>query len=296
MTWQENAPHARPDRQRRPSKSVCATARYQDPGTREALLDTSSRVGQAEAVLAPDEQCPEQGTAERLLADRLIVEAILEEGLGGPRHQELERELIRYAVPVLRQLLADGQIIGKAARLGRPPVGSEAWLDFTGAVREEFARDMVADALPVFTRAVFGDRRWSPSRGASLKTYFVNACILQFAALYRKWLDQQRSVRPAGLQVDPAGEAGIDPAAEAALRDEASRVLKQIKDPQTRQMLALRAVGYTAEDAARRAGLTPKAAEGRLARLRKALKTERDSTVPPSTRRPDTSQGGRWAQ
>jgi DNA-directed RNA polymerase specialized sigma24 family protein len=231
-----------------------------------------------------------------LLADRLIVEAILEEGLASPRHQELERELIRYAVPVLRQLLADGQIIGKATQLGRPPGGSEAWLDFTSAVREEFARDMVADALPVFTRAVFQDRRWSPARGASLKTYFVNACILQFAALYRKWLDQQRSVRPAGLQIDPAGEAGIDPAAEAALRDEASRVLKQIKDPQTREMLALRAVGYTVEDAARRAGLTPKAAEGRLARLRKALKDGRDNTVPLSARRRDTSQGGRWAQ
>jgi DNA-directed RNA polymerase specialized sigma24 family protein len=276
--------------------SAGATAREQDLDANEALHDTDDRVEQAEAALAPGEPRPEYGAADRLLADQLVVEAILEEGLHGPRHQALEDVLIRYAVPVLQHLLADGRIVSKATRLGRPPGGSEAWLDFTTADREEFARDMVADALPVFTKAVFEEQRWSPGRGASLKTYFVNACILQFPRLYREWLDQRRTVRPAGLEIDLNGDPARDPAITVALRDEVTRMLGKIADRQIQEVLVLRGAGYTAEDAARQAGLTPKAAESRLARIRKGLKDERASTEPPDSRRRDTTQGGRWAQ
>src|SRR5262249_54054492 len=150
------------------------------------------------------------------------------EGLDGPRHRKLLRELIGYAVPVLRQLLRDGRIFAKCRRLHRPAPDSDAWLDFTEAEREEFARDMVADGMPVFNRAVFEQRRWSPARGASLRTYLVNACVLQFPALYRRWLDQRRAIRPAGLDViDPNGDPMPDPAAAVIVRDEVSRVLER---------------------------------------------------------------------
>ena len=78
-----------------------------------------------------------------------------------------------------------------------------------------------------------------------------------------------------------------------ALWDEAHRMLSRIKDEQLREVLVLRSVGWTAEDAAQQAGLTAKAAEGRLARIRKSLKDERAGTEPHATRRPDTTQGGR---
>ncbi len=296
MTWQGNPPRSWPHRQRRASTSAGATAREHDLDSTEALRDTGDCVEQAEATLAPGAPRPDPGAAERLLADQRVVDAILEEGLHGPRHQALEDVLIGYAVPVLRQLLATGQIVSKATKLGRPPGGSEAWLDFTKADREEFARDMVADALPVFTKAVFEERRWVPDGKASLKTYFVNACILQFPALYRRWLDQRRTVRPAGLEIDPgAGRPVVDPATVVTLRDEVIGLLRKIEDRQIREVLVLRGAGYTAEDAARQVGLTPKAAEGRLARIRRDLK-EQASMKPPGTRRQDTSQGGRWAQ
>ena len=147
------------------------------------------------------------------------------------------------------------------------------------------------------TKAVFEERRWTPDRRASLKTYFVNACILQFPRLYREWLDQRKAVRPAGLEIDPdSGDSALDPAITVVLRDEVTRMLAKIADPQVREVLVLRGVGYTAEDAARQAGLTPKAAEGRLARIRKDLKNQRASTESPDKGRRDTTQGGRWAQ
>ena len=270
VTWQGNAPRSRPHRQRGSSMSACPAAREPGCDSSEALQETDAGVEQAEAALVPGVPRSQRGAADRLPADQLVVEAVLEEGLHGPRHRELEEVLIRYAVPVLRQLLAEGQIVSKAARLGRPPGNSEAWLDFTRADREEFAYNMVADALPVFTKAVFVERRWSPDRGASLKTYFVNACILQFPRLYREWLDQRRTVRPVGLELDPGGaDPAPDPAIMAGLRDETAHVLEKIPDRQIQEVLVLRGAGYTAEDAARQAGLTPKAAENRLARIRK---------------------------
>lgn len=297
VTWQGDAQHPWPHRRRSPSVSAGVTAREQDLAADEALHDTDDGVEQAEAALAPCQPRPEHGAADRLLADQLVVQAILEEGLHGPRHQTLEDALIRYAVPVLQQFLADGRIVNKAADLGRPPGGSEAWLDFTKADREEFAYDMVADALPAFTKAVFEERRWSPGRRASLKTYFVNGCVLQFPRLYRKWLDQRRTVRPGGLEIDMSGgDPAPDPANTVALHDETARMLEKITDTKIREVLVLRAAGYTAEDAARQVGLTPKAAEGRLARIRMALRDEKDSAAPPDCTRPDTTQGGRWVQ
>jgi DNA-directed RNA polymerase specialized sigma24 family protein len=262
----------------------------------ETLDDTDARVELAEAVLAAGAPRPERSAADRLLADQLVVKAIIEEGLNGPRHRELEEVLIRYAVPALRNLLAGGAIVGKAARLGRPLGGAAAWLDFTETDREEFARDMVADALPVFTKAVFEEQRWSPAGGASLKTYFVNGCTLQFPALYRKWKAQRRMVLPVGLQIGLSGDDPVlDPADVAVRRDEAARMLEMIPDPQIREYVALRADDHTAEEAARQVGLTLKAAEGRLARIRKKLRAERGSTKPPGSeqRDADARQGGR---
>ena len=55
---------------------------------------------------------------------------------------------------------------------------------------------MIADAMPVFTKAVFEMRDMvtgpeSSRKTATLKTYFVGACALQFPALYRKWIKQR---------------------------------------------------------------------------------------------------------
>jgi hypothetical protein len=236
----------------------------------EDLQEAAELAAAAEAVLAPGEIEADESsddTVRRLRADQLVVEAIIEEGLGGKRHLELQDELIRYAVPVLRMLLADGRIISKSTKLGRPPADSVAWLDFTEADREQLARDMVADAERVFTRAVFETKRWSPDRPgrrASLKTYFVNACVLQFPSLYRKWLSQRRAV-PVGLQVDLSGaEVVTDRSESVDLHDEAGCLLRGIRDPKTRELVALRAIGYTVAAAAERLGITEKAAEGKL--------------------------------
>jgi DNA-directed RNA polymerase specialized sigma24 family protein len=297
VTGQGNTPRSWRHRQRRSSaKSASETEQDCQLGTSGALHEAADLADHAEAALVPGEPEPDHSAEERLAADQRLVDVILTEGLQGPRHQQLERELIKYAVRVLDYLLRNGEIFSKASRLGRPAGDSDAWLDFTDIDREDLARDMVADALPVFTRAVFEERRWSPRRGASLRTYLVNACVLQFSGLYRKWLGQRRAV-PGGLEIDPGdGNRMIDPARAVINHDEAMRAFSWLEDRQMQEVLARRAVGFTAEDAAELAGLTPRAAEGRLARIRRNVKSERDSTELSGREQDDTSHGGRWEQ
>jgi DNA-directed RNA polymerase specialized sigma24 family protein len=300
VTWQGSAPRAWPSvssaRRSPPKPSGSPCTEEGDRSDEEALRDAGDLIGQAEAEIDPGgpAAAPDDVSRERLRADRLLVDAVLEQGLGGPVHRALEDELIRYAVPVLRRLLADGRLVSKATQLRRPPARPDAWLYFTDDDRQEFAHDMVANALPRFTRVVFEARRWTPWGGASLKTYFVNACILQFARLQEKWLDDQKAVRPSGLEFDPDAFAAVsDPAVTVITQDEVSRLLLKVKDEQLVKVLLLRGAGWTAEDAAQQAGLTIKAAEGRLARFRKDLKEGRAGTEPRASRRSDTTQGGR---
>ncbi|WP_159064167.1 sigma factor-like helix-turn-helix DNA-binding protein [Streptomyces canus] len=52
------------------------------------------------------------------------------------------------------------------------------------------------------------------------------------------------------------------------MHDECLRLLEQIHDPQVREALCLRAMGYTQREAAQRVGLTEKTLERRTSRIR----------------------------
>jgi hypothetical protein len=299
VTWKPDPLHSGPARQQDPSPAACRVPDDgRHPGSSQASHDGADLAQVTEAPLTPGEiqvDASPDAAAARLQADQLMVEAIRAQGLGGDRHQELEGELISYAVPVLHQALSDGRIISMCVKLHRWRKDSPAWLDFTEAECEEFARQMVADALPVFTKAVFVKQKWSAARPdgqpASLKTYFVNACAMQFPRLYRKWLKNRRE-QPWGLQPD-LGAAGAvrDITVAADLHEEVLGLLKSIPDQQMREYLAWRAIGYTAKDAAQLVGLTEKAAEGRLGRIRKTL--EKSGLIRQPRYRPRSIRGVR---
>ena len=119
VIWQGSAPQSGPDRQRSRSGQAAAALLAGPAGD-----DHHQRArGRATVAEAPPGAGEGGATIERGLADQLLVQAVFDEGLSGPRHRALESTLVRYAVPVLRQLLADGQIVSRAGRLGRP-VGS----------------------------------------------------------------------------------------------------------------------------------------------------------------------------
>lgn len=102
---------------------------------------------------------------------------------------------------------------------------------------------------------------------------------------------------PGGLEIDPSdGNRIPDPARAVINHDEARQALSRITDPQIQEVLSRLAIGFTVAEAAEWAGLTPKAAENRLARIRRNVKSERDSTELSGSKQDDTSHGGRWEQ
>ncbi|SNS72963.1 sigma-70 family RNA polymerase sigma factor [Actinomadura mexicana] len=245
-------------------------------------------IADAEAELVPEalKQSSSEGSkSDRLQADHLMVKMVIEEGLGGPREEYLLQELVRYARPVLKALLRDGRVFAKCKRLHRPVSDDLSFLDWSDLDREEIAQDMICDALPVFKKSVFEQGRWSPEKGASLNTYFVNACVLQFPAIYRKWREQRR--RMVSMEDEQAGlpmtESHDDPARRVIVQDRLDRALETV-DLRTRKALAYYAAGFTMKEAAERSGMTPKQLEGVLARLRKKQAGERNS-------RPDGREG-----
>ena len=295
-TKQEREPLSWPDRQSRSSAPERDATRQKDhvAGALRRIVDECATQSGTTVV---DEPEPGQDEAEELKSDQLVIDAILEQGMNGSRHDALNRELIRYAVPVLRHLLATGKIVGQANRLNRPPDRPDTWRDFTDVDREEFARDMIAYGLPVFTKAVFKQQKWSPARGAALTTYFVNVCVMQYSRLNREWSNARSGALPVGLHVELNNhDAVTDPAVIVAIRDEMNRVLQQIPDMQTRRMLRLLAGGYKIEEAAQLTGLTKKAAEGKLARMRKKFKKQRENAVPDGTNAANRQQGRTVAQ
>lgn len=280
--WQGDVSDPWPDDQQPTSQANDVTA--------SNLGHVADLVDKAEAVLAATDPVGEADAAERRRGDQLLVEAILKEGLGGKRHYQLEDALIRYAVPVLKHLMQTGEIVPKCAELERPIGDADGLRELSAHDRDELVRDVIAEAMLGFAKAVFEERRWSPDGGASLKTYFVNACLRQFSTLYRKWWSNYRRIRPEGLEIDLSARASADPASVVSATDEVVRLLRKTDDRQTQEVLLRRGLGDSAQNAASKAGLSSKAAEGRVARLREKL---RKGTQPPSGEM-NREDGGRF--
>ncbi|WP_424534211.1 hypothetical protein ACOZ38_28370 [Sphaerisporangium viridialbum] len=123
--------------------------------------------------------------------------------------------------------------------------------------------------------------QWDARRGASLDTYFIGACLLGFEKVYRRWRKQKHLdllARGVGLAEDLAmvktvfqPAFGRAPESQAVMVDEIKHVMAKIKDPQVHQVLWYQMHGHSQKEAAELSGLSAKAAEGRLGRIRKKL-------------------------
>lgn len=234
---------------------------------------TQELIADAEAKLLPAQPAnaePELSKAERLRVDHLVVKMVIDEGLNGPRENYLLQQLVRYAQPVLKVMLSDGRIFAKCRRLRRPVEDDISFLDLSDQDRNEIVQDMISDALPVFRKNVFEQDRWSPDKGASLKTYFVNACALQFPGIYRKWKESRRWLTPLEDEHSniPITRGSEDPARRVIVHDKLRQALDSVP-VEIRKALDKYAEGFTMEEAAERSGITPKKLEGAVARLRK---------------------------
>jgi DNA-directed RNA polymerase specialized sigma24 family protein len=228
--------------------------------------------------------------AERLAADQQLYEALKREGFQGPAWDRFVDMLARYGVQIIRAWVLTMRIFHESARKGvKGARGSgRGGRPFTVDDADQLADDTVAAAIRAFRDKVLFPGRWSPSGGASLRSFFIGQCLFAFPNAYRRW---QRENQPlpelslydddsvTGLLVDPADPsltgdpAGLVEAVET--RDEVLHALKDVvKNDRDQAMVVLRAAGYADREIADLLDQTEKAVEGVFYRLRKRVNAQ----------------------
>jgi hypothetical protein len=186
---------------------------------------------------------------DRLEADRELLTTIGLESFDGPVTSELLDALVEYGFAVIGAWLnpktdrlyveanAKGYGIAEFARRSM----------FTDDHRHDLRIDVVVTSVPTFLTDVLAKGRWDHRKGASIKTYFIGWCVMQFRNVFRKFLRDHESefVRHAELDTDEHDPSqGGNPAAIIAADETQAELLAQVTDETTRAILILRADGY----------------------------------------------------
>lgn len=184
--------------------------------------------------------------------------------------------LVGYGTPILHSWIAGGEIFQRCARIGRP-------LRPTSAERRVLARDpdavteLAAESLArgffyLRDNASAGTRRWDADREASLRTYFVGGCVLQFPAVFRRWQSARRNAplvesyhdESRGLHDIASTEDPADHAVSALFTREVIAAMP----PAIREIVQRRVDGDTFAEIARVLGSTAGALEQQWRRYR----------------------------
>ncbi|MGW1170613.1 hypothetical protein [Streptomyces sp. NPDC002550] len=228
--------------------------------------------------------------AARLQADARIVDILRADDFHGPRYQTVTARLMDYGWRTVSKWTVSGEIFEHARKAGRPVPAYMTTPDWNADDRVEVATDTVIAGLDLFHEHGLVRGKWAPTGGASLSTYFVGASIRSFRTVYTRWF-RVRQMGQSELDLPTADnesaareipdQRATDPFYAAATHDEIKRILPYITDTKVRKGLALRAQGYTQQQAAAAVGLTEKALEGRIGRLRARLLADLADTPGP---------------
>ncbi|CAL9331309.1 hypothetical protein SUDANB15_00073 [Streptomyces sp. enrichment culture] len=234
--------------------------------------------------------------AARLEADQRLIEILRRDGFKGPRYEKAAAGWWSYGWRTMVKWTGTGEIFRRSRLAGRPVPADEITTTWSQDDRHQVATDSVIKGMELFRDRGLVQGKWSPQGGASLTTYFVGATIRAFRPTYMAWFRSQQTGQ-AELNTSPGygnndepqreipDQRVTDPYYAAATHDELSRILPHITDPQLREALGWRAMGYTQAEAAQRVGLTDKALERRTSRARARI---RDTHL----RQPELGEGG----
>lgn len=243
---------------------------------RDSEVDDLERELTGDDLSSPDDPAARARVenAKRLLADRALAAELAMAGFAGPVFEVAETEFAAYGIAVMMAWMRTGQIFRKCRDTGRPV--RDQRLQWSRDDRLEIAIETTARALRHFVDQVLRPGKWDPCRGATLRTFFVGACLLQFTNVFELWATEQRHWAQVNdgesIPDDAAGRTDLqwtDPTGGAAVRRRtAQEQLNRIPDPKTRRAAWL-VLGHGAShaEAGEAVGLSAAAVEGRLYRL-----------------------------
>ncbi|MDZ7931873.1 MAG: sigma-70 family RNA polymerase sigma factor [Rhodococcus sp. (in: high G+C Gram-positive bacteria)] len=132
-------------------------------------------------------------------------ELLLTLQLGGFAKQDWDpvaQELARYGLAVVTSWIRSRTIFTKVKqRTGYGLPVLDDWPNDPEVVND-VATDTVVAALEYFRDNILMKNRWDPSKGASIRTYFIGQCLFKFANCYRKIYETERTRRAQELLTD----------------------------------------------------------------------------------------------
>lgn len=170
------------------------------------------------------------------------------------------QELARYGLAVITSWMRKRSIYRKVKRrtgYGLPTL--DDWPTDDHAVND-IAEDTVVEALGYFKNNVLLAGKWDPTRGASLRTYFIGQCLYKFANCYRKHYDAEvlrRSTEYIAddetLAIFAASIRGIEDS--VVTNSEVREALASVTTTHAKIALMLYAQGYKHQEIADRLGI-----------------------------------------
>jgi DNA-directed RNA polymerase specialized sigma24 family protein len=234
----------------------------------------SIRVKRIRALRALDGSDAE--TAEhqkRLEADGDLFDRLMLGGFEGPEFERFRTELAAYALGVLTPWIRTGRIVQRCVDYGGrcPELVDRARSDEAST---DIAVETVAKALIYFRNRVLAKGKWNRVDGATLRTFFIGACIFCFRNAYRDWRRLDLRTRPSRPSpFDPPllelvdERPSQDPERRVGARRRLDRLLRTVGD-ETRTAVVMDAAGSTYEEIAAELGSTVRAVDSRLYRFR----------------------------
>jgi hypothetical protein len=202
---------------------------------------------------------------QRLAADRELVERIMWAGYLGPEWGKLRRALAEYGVAVMTAWIRSGRIFVECKKSGFGGIAKRRPDDDEEA--SGLAGETVAHSLGFFRDRVLIPGRWDWTKGASLRTYFVGACVRHFPNVYlRSYGDDPFDVEDGVLDSVEAGDY-----VRPDKRSELASAVRSVADAELREILLYEAEGYTQGETAVRLNVTRFKVEGKLRRFRESV-------------------------
>lgn len=230
------------------------------------------------------ERLPVEERAARLAADRAVYLDLRSDGFCGPRWDYFANEIARYGLAVIRGWLAKRLIVAKCAEKNMKPPTLPTFATDDPDTVDELADEIVARAIARFRDEVLAKGVWDPEHAggaASLKTFFIGQCLLQYSNVAAKWL---RDHKPTPVHVTEAELALVDPrlrhpATEDVIREVAAAALRSgATSERGALVIALDEAGFSRNEIANEMGLTPDAVAGILKRERARLRSRMPDT------------------
>lgn len=212
---------------------------------------------------------------DRLQGDVDLVTSLALAEYAGPLWEYFSNELAKYGYAVIKSWIAQKLIFEKCKKRGYGLLVLDR--TFTQDEIEGLADETVAKALFHFRKDVLMKRRWDPTKGASLRTFFVGQCLIRFPNIYRAWLDDVEDDRRYAftddiVELDFQAErtTAVDTRVIASIV--ASQLMSEVKDPRVRKAMHMTADGFPQTEIARVLGVSVKSVERMLANERDRLR------------------------